>query len=102
MPPRVIGGGRGLANTASAKKRIRSSERKRLRNQVHRSRARTRLRRAKQLIAEGELEAAQEAVRSAVGSLDRAVARGVIHKNSAARRKARLMRRLREAQEKAG
>ena len=91
-----------MANTASAKKRIRSSERKRLRNQVHRSRARTHLRLAKHLIAEGELKAAQEAVQSAVGSLDRAVARGVIHKNSAARRKARLMRRLRKAQEKAG
>ncbi|MFQ5945430.1 MAG: 30S ribosomal protein S20 [Anaerolineae bacterium] len=91
-----------MANTASAKKRIRSSERKRIRNQLHRSRARTQLRRAKQLIAEGELVAAQEAVQSALGSLDRAVARGVIHKNSAARRKARLMRRLRRAQEEAG
>ncbi len=91
-----------MANTASAKKRIRSSERKRLRNQIHRSRARTRLRQAKQLIAERELEAAEQAVQSALGSLDRAVAKGVLHKNSAARRKARLVRRLRKAQEEAG
>lgn len=48
------------------------------------------------------MEGAEEAVHAAIGSLDRAAARGVIHKNSAARRKSRLMRRFREAREKAG
>jgi len=42
----------------------------------------------------GRLEEAREAVQVAVGVLDKAAAKGIIHKNNAARRKSRLMQRL--------
>ncbi|MFQ5886791.1 MAG: 30S ribosomal protein S20, partial [Anaerolineae bacterium] len=46
------------------------------------------------LIAEGKLEEAAQAARQAMSALDKAAVKGVIHKNNAARRKARLMKRL--------
>lgn len=90
-----------LATTASAKKRIRSSARRRERNRVFRSRARTFIKKTDRLIAEGELEEAAQAARQAASALDKAAVKGVIHKNNAARRKARLMRRLNLALKKA-
>ncbi len=81
-----------MANTRSALKRIRSSERKRVRNRIVRSSARTHVKKARKLIAEGKLDEAEAAVRKAIGALDKAAEKGVIHKNNAARRKSRLMR----------
>jgi small subunit ribosomal protein S20 len=83
-----------LANTKSAKKRIRSNERKRQRNLVHRGRARTEVKKARQVIEAGDLETADEAVRRAVKYLDHAASKGTIHKRNAARRKSRLMKQL--------
>jgi small subunit ribosomal protein S20 len=90
-----------LANTQSAIKRIRSSERKRKINQVHRSRARTFVRRTRRLIAAGQLEEAEVMAHQAVSALDKAAQKGVIHKNNAARRKSRLMRQLNQAKQQA-
>jgi small subunit ribosomal protein S20 len=90
-----------LVTTASAKKRIRSSARRRERNRVFRSRARTFIKKTDRLIAEGKLEEAAQAARQAMSALDKAAVKGVIHKNNAARRKARLMRRLNLALKKA-
>jgi len=53
---------------------------------------------ARQLIEEGRLEEAREAVRAAASALDKAAEKGIIHKNNAARRKSRLMRQLNQAQ----
>ncbi|MGD8398501.1 MAG: 30S ribosomal protein S20, partial [Anaerolineae bacterium] len=86
-----------MANTKSAIKRIRSSERKRRYNQVHRSRARTYIKQTRRLIAAGRLEEAEATARQAASALDRAAQKGVIHKNNAARRKSRLMKRLNQA-----
>ena len=83
-----------MANTKSAIKRLRSAERRRLRNRVHRGRARTSTKKAQRLMDEGRLEEAREAVHAAVSALDKAAEKGIIHKNNAARRKSRLMRRL--------
>ena len=83
-----------MPNKQSAEKRLRSSERKRLRNQVHRGRARTTIKKARHLIEEGQLEEARRVVHTAVRALDNAAQKGVIHKNNAARRKSRLMRQL--------
>jgi small subunit ribosomal protein S20 len=47
---------------------------------------------------EGHLEEAREAVQVAVRVLDKAAEKGIIHKNNAARRKSRLMRRLNQAE----
>jgi len=79
-----------VANTASAIKRIRSSNRKRIRNKMVRSRARS----AVQLARQAAPENAREATAAAVSALDRAAQKGVIHRNNAARRKSRLMKRL--------
>jgi small subunit ribosomal protein S20 len=83
-----------LANTKSAKKSILVNERRRIRNRIHRGRARTEIKKARKIIASGDLAASAEAVREAVKWIDHAASKGVLHKNNAARRKARLMRRL--------
>jgi small subunit ribosomal protein S20 len=85
-----------LANTRSAKKRIRQNVKRRMRNKLYRTHARTQVKTARQLIEGGERDTAVEAVRQAVGALDRAVSKGVIHRNNAARRKSRLLKRLAE------
>ena len=81
-----------MANTKSAEKRIRSNERKRLRNQSYRSRVKTVIRKAEQLIFGGQ--PSEDAVRTAISTLDKAAGKGIIHKNNAARRKSRLMKKL--------
>ena len=90
-----------MANTQSAIKRIRSSERRRKINQVHRSRARTYVKRARRLIASGQIEEAEAVTHQAVRALDKAAQKGIIHKNNAARRKARLVKRLNQAKHQA-
>jgi small subunit ribosomal protein S20 len=90
-----------LANTKSAIKRIRNSERRRKINQVHRSRARTYIKKTRRLIQAGQLEHAEAMAQQAVSALDKAAQKGIIHKNNAARRKARLMKQLKQAQSQA-
>lgn len=87
-----------LANLKSAIKRIRQSEKARQRNRVYRSRARTFVKKVNTLLDQGRIQEAAEASTAALSALDRAAASGVIHKNNAARRKARLMARLNKAQ----
>jgi small subunit ribosomal protein S20 len=90
-----------LANTKSAIKRIRSSERKRKINQVHRSRARTYIKGTRHLVAAGQFEEAEAMAQLAISALDRAAQNGVIHKNNASRRKSRLMHLLNQARQQA-
>ena len=91
-----------MANTRSAKKRIRQNEKRRLRNRMILTRTRTFYKRARGAVVQGDLQAAIEQVKLAVSQLDRAVAKGVLHRNNAARRKSRLMKRLAELQKSAG
>jgi len=79
-----------LANTASALKRIRSNNRKRIRNKMVRSSSRT----AVKLAREAEPAEAQAATQAALSALDKAAQKGIIHPNNAARRKSRLMKLL--------
>ncbi|NOZ29285.1 MAG: 30S ribosomal protein S20 [Chloroflexi bacterium] len=90
-----------MANTRSAQKRIRSSEKRRLRNRIIRGRARTFEKRTRRAIEAGDLEAAQEYVRLAISALDKAAEKGVIHRNNAARHKSRLMKALNRALQQA-
>ena len=83
--------------TLPAAKTDRAAERRRERNSPLRARARTFVRRAREGIESGDLEAAERAVKEAVMSLDKAAARGAIHKNNAARRKSRIMGQLNKA-----
>jgi len=90
-----------LANTKSALKRIRQNERRRLRNRFFRGGARKSVKKARLAIESGELDAARLATVEAVKALDKAAEKGVVHKNNAARRKSRLMKRLAALEENA-
>lgn len=90
-----------LANTKSAKKRILRDAKAHEYNQRHRTRARTEVRQAREAIASGNVEEAEEAVRAASKWLDHAASKGVIHQNNASRRKSRLMQQLAEMREEA-
>ena len=81
-----------MAHSLSALKRVRSSERRRIRNLRIRSRVKTLINQARQYIEAGDLEQAQVTVGNAISELDRAASKGVLHKNNVARRKSRLMK----------
>ena len=82
-----------MANTRSALKRMRQNEKRRVRNSGVKSRVRVTAKAARVALAEGANDAAGEARRAATVA-DRAVSRGVLHRNTAARMKSRLARRL--------
>src|SRR5438105_15727407 len=79
-----------VANTKSAMKRIRQSETRRVRNRTIRSQVRTAVKTAR--AAGGD--ALRTAVADAIRALDKAVTKGVVHRNTAARKKSALARRL--------
>jgi len=81
-----------MANIKSQIKRNRSSERRRLRNQAVRSELKTRTKVAQRAVAEGS-DDAPDAVRAAQKRIDKAASKGRIHKNQAARRTSRLMKK---------
>jgi len=86
-----------LARSKSSQKQVRVSEKRRLRNKSIRSLCKTNITKAEKLIFLGERDSAQSAVVAAIGSLDKAAEKGVIHPNNAARRKSRLMKKLNQA-----
>ena len=85
-----------MANIKSQIKRNRQNEVARRRNQAIRSEMKTRTRAALAAAEAGDAEAATEALRAAQQRIDTAVVKGVLHKKTAARRKARLHRRVHE------
>lgn len=86
-----------MARSKSSQKQVRVSEKRRLRNKSIRSLCKTNITKAEKLIFLGERDSAQSAVVAAIGSLDKAAEKGVIHPNNAARRKSRLMKKLNQA-----
>jgi small subunit ribosomal protein S20 len=84
-----------VANIKSQIKRIGTNEKRRLRNKAAKSEVKTRIKTAVQAAGAGEEMAAEE-LRLAVKRLDKAAARGIIHRNQAANRKSALMRRVAE------
>ena len=87
-----------MANIKSQIKRNRSNERRRLRNQQVRSELKTRTKTATKAIEDGS-DDATEAVRLAQKRINKASAKGRIHKNQAARRTSRLMKKAGAAAE---
>lgn len=83
-----------MAHTKSAKKMIKVIAAQRKRNRAVRSAVKTYISKAEEFIAAKELEPAKEAVRKATQALDKAVKKGVLHPNNAARRKSRLMKKF--------
>jgi small subunit ribosomal protein S20 len=82
-----------VANIKSQIKRNRQNERRRLRNKAVRSELKTRTKRAVSAAEQGA-DDATEALRLALKRIDKAASKGVIHKNQAARRKSRLMKKV--------
>jgi small subunit ribosomal protein S20 len=83
-----------MANTPQSAKRARQSEARFKINKMRRSRIRTFLRKVEEAIATGDNAAAREALRQAQPELMRGVAKGVVKKNTAARKMSRLAARV--------
>ncbi|MEX3017503.1 30S ribosomal protein S20 [Gymnodinialimonas hymeniacidonis] len=83
-----------MANSPQAKKRARQNERRFAVNKARRSRIRTHLRKVEEAIASGDQAAAAEALKTAQPELMRGVTKGVLHKNTAARKMSRLASRV--------
>jgi small subunit ribosomal protein S20 len=83
-----------MANTASARKRIRQTEKRTIRNRARKSRVRTFLRKVEQAITGGDKSQAQDALRAAQPELQRAATKGVFHKNTISRKISRLSSRI--------
>jgi small subunit ribosomal protein S20 len=83
-----------MANIRSAMKRVRQSERRRVRNAAVRSSVRTAVKGTRAALDAAAKEEARAALARTIQVLDKAVTKGVLHKNAAARRKSRLARQL--------
>ncbi|MDO5370804.1 30S ribosomal protein S20 [Paracoccus sp. (in: a-proteobacteria)] len=83
-----------MANTPQSQKRARQTERRTAVNKARRSRIRTYLRKVEEAIAGGDAQVAAEALKAAQPELMRGVTKGVVHKNTAARKMSRLAARV--------
>lgn len=83
-----------MANSPQSKKRARQNERRFEVNKARRSRIRTFLRKVEEAIASGNAESAKAALLAAQPELDRGVSKGVLHKNTVARKMSRLTARV--------
>jgi len=84
-----------MANIASAKKRARQSEKRRLRNAGHRSMLRTQIKKVVSAIESGDKESAVSAFKNMTPVIDSMTNKGLIHKNKAARHKGCLNAQIR-------
>jgi small subunit ribosomal protein S20 len=83
-----------MAEHYSALKRVRQTVTRTLRNRMHKTHLRKTLRRFREALAAGNKEAAQQVFGKTVSAIDKAIRKGVIHRNTAARYKSRLSARL--------
>ena len=83
-----------MPNIKSAKKRVKVIKVKTLRNQMFRSQMRTMSKKYEAALQAGDKEAATAAYKLAVKKIDQAVARGILHKNNAARKKSQFTVKL--------
>lgn len=83
-----------MANTASARKRIRQTKRRTERNQARKSRMRTFVKKVEAALAGGDKDGATAALRAAQPEMQRAAGKGVIHSNAVARKLSRLSSRI--------
>jgi len=83
-----------MANTRSALKRIRTSEKRRVRNAAVRTGVRSAVKSTRTAIAAASADEARASLDRAIRLLDKAVTKGVVHRNAAARKKSRLARQL--------
>ncbi len=79
-----------MPNIKSAKKRVLVTQTKTLRNQMIKSALKTYIKKFEAVVAEGNREEAQKAFNLTVKKIDQAMAKGILKKNTAARRKSKL------------
>ncbi len=83
-----------MANIKSQIKRIKTNEKARQRNKAVKSEIKTAIRRTQEAVTAGDQAKATEAQRAAARKLDKAVSKGVLHKNNAANKKSALAKRV--------
>ena len=83
-----------MANTPQSKKRARQTERRTESNKARRSRIRTFLRKVEEALASGDQDAAAAALKVAQPEMARGITKGVLHKNTVARKMSRLSSRV--------
>ena len=86
-----------MPNHKSAEKRVRQSERRRVINRSNRARLRTSVKNLRTSLSKGDGKAAAELLPKTVSEIDKAVQKGVLHRNAAARHKSRLTVRVTQA-----
>jgi small subunit ribosomal protein S20 len=86
-----------MANTESAKKRVRQNVKRRALNRWRMRNMRTAIKTFDKAIADGQVDAATDAFKTASAVVDKTAQKGVIHRNQAARRKSRMSARLKKA-----
>ena len=87
-----------MPNIASARKRVRQSEQRRMHNRHLRSRLRTQIKNVLRAVETGDREAAIAAYKAAVPVIDSIADKGIVHKNKAARHKSRLSAHIKALQ----
>ena len=90
-----------MAHSLSAKKRVRQNEKRRARNRARKTEIKDQVKVFTADLTKGDFNKAEQDLRSAVRTMDRVAAKGTLHKNTAARKRSRLQRRLNAAR-KAG
>ena len=83
-----------MPNIKSAKKRVKVTAIKELQNQMFKTNLKTTLKKFEQAVAAGDKAVAAEAYKAAVSKLDKAVVKGVLHTNTAARKKSQFTKKL--------
>lgn len=83
-----------MANHKSAEKRVRQTEKKNAINRSNRSKLRTQIKSLRAAVASGDKAASEEILYPTVSLIDKAVNKGLIHKNTAARHKSRLTKHV--------
>ena len=78
----------------SAKKRLRQNIKHNLRNRTYRSALKTQMKKFLSVVKEGNASVAQEELRLTVKKIDKGVVKGILHKNTASRKKSRLAKKL--------
>ncbi|MCF6095944.1 30S ribosomal protein S20 [Thermovorax subterraneus] len=87
---------RSLPNTASAKKKLRQAKKRTLRNRLVKAKVKAAIKKFNEALQSQDAETIKTALIGAVKALDKAAAKGVIHKNTAARKKSRLYKKLKQ------
>ena len=83
-----------MPNIKSAKKRVLVAQKKAERNQIIKTNLKTTLKKFDAVVNAGDIDAVHEAYRTTVKKVDQAVAKGILHKNTAARKKSQLARKV--------